>query len=318
MKRLPLLFFPIVLIAVDVSNAGPPITSLAFSPDLQSVVACSQSGVTVYAWPGLTPIKQIESSSPNLHDLAFSPGGDRLAVAGGTPAEDGTVEIISWPGGKSLKRLTGHFDSVMSVCWLDESTLASAGMDHDVLIWNVNSGEKVQTLKGHSRGVTSVAYIARQGVLVTAGLDQSLRVWNPVSGDLIRSLSIHVKPVSSVRFRPGMTGLPMIASASDDMTVRFWQPTIGRMVRFARLPSQPRDIQWMPDGTQILACCNDGHVYLVDPETVQVRQDLGALDGWAYAIAVHPVDNDILVGGGDGILLRLANPTRGRAAEHTP
>lgn len=304
MNRLLLVIFLFASLAK--ANAGqPPITAVLFSPGAQTVVACSQSGVTVYSWPDLEPVKQIATSAPNLHDLAFSPSGDRLAIAGGTPADDGTVEIISWPEGESLHRLNGHFDSVMSVCWLDESTLASASLDHDVIIWNVANGEKLRTLKGHSRGVTSVEYLKEQQILVSAGLDQSLRVWAPSSGELIRSLAIHVKPVSSVRLRPLAAGLPMVASASDDKTVRFWQPTIGRMVRFARLPTPPREIQWSPDGAHVVACCDDGHVYVINPDTVEVVREFATLNHWASTLAVHPIDSSVLVGGSDGKMERI-------------
>ena len=99
----------------------------------------------------------------------------------------------------------------------------------------------------------------------------------------------------------------MVASASVDKTVRFWQPTIGRMVRFARLEAQPLDIDWLPDGSRIAACCANGRVYLIDPETAEVTKEISAIEGWAYALAVHPSDGSLLVGGSSGRLKRI-NP----------
>ena len=212
MPKLLLLFlFSGWLIVGVCPAADPPITCVAFAPDAKSVVACSQGGVAVYSWPDLTPHSTLKTSSPNIHDLAFSPGGDRLAVAGGTPAEDGTVEILSWPEGESLGLLNGHSDSVMDVCWIDQTTLASASLDHNVMIWNIENGKIIRTLKGHSRGVTALDYLGGQGILVSAGIDQSLRVWDLKSGELVRSLAIHIKPVNSVLLRPANEGLPMIA-----------------------------------------------------------------------------------------------------------
>jgi WD40 repeat protein len=125
----------------------------------------------------------------------------------------------------------------------------------------------------------------------------------------VRSLAIHIKPVNSVLLRPANEGLPMIASASDDRSVRFWQPTIGRMVRFARLPSPPRDISWVPDGTRIVACCNNGHVYVIDPDTVEVVADIAVTDDWAYTLAVHPSGGSLVIGGVDGSIKRLELPS---------
>ena len=61
----------------------PPVTSVAFAPDGKSVDACSQAGLTIYSWPELQPQRKFETSISNLHDIAFSPSGNRLAVAGG-------------------------------------------------------------------------------------------------------------------------------------------------------------------------------------------------------------------------------------------
>ena len=89
MKHTLILFcFWAGFVATTVDAAKPPITSVAFAPDGNSVVACSQAGLHVYSWPKLKLRKTIEVAAPNLHDVVFSPGGDRLAVAGGAPAEE--------------------------------------------------------------------------------------------------------------------------------------------------------------------------------------------------------------------------------------
>jgi len=284
--------------------AEPPITSVAFAPDGKTVVACSQVGLQVYSWPELKRQQTIKATAVNLHDVAFSPAGDRLAVGGGTPSEDGSVEIFSWPAGKSLAVLDGHDNSVMGLAWLSESLLAAASLDHSVILWNTTTGSPGRRLEGHSRGVSSLCFLKKQNILVSTGIDRSLRVWKPGTGELIRSLSIHTRRVHNLALRPGVEGLPMVASVSDDRTVRLWQPTIGRMVRFARLESRPLDAEWLPDGSRVVVACTDGHLRVVDPVTVKVTRDIAALDGWAYSVAVHPTDGSVLVGGQDGQLRR--------------
>ena len=284
--------------------ADPPITSIAFARGGKSVVTCSQSGLQVSSWPELKRQRTFPASAVNLHDIAFSPAGDRLAVGGGIPAEEGSVEIFSWPAGKSLKILDGHENSVMGLAWLNESTLATASLDHSVILWNTRTGSRSRRLKGHSRGVSSICFLGKENLLVSTGVDQSLRVWKAGSGELVRSLNIHTRPVHDLALRPGGQGLPMVASVSDDRSVRLWQPTIGRMVRFARLASKPLDAEWLPDGSRIVVACTDGHVRVVHPLTVKVTHDIAAVKGWAYSLAVHPTDGSVLVGGQDGQLNR--------------
>ena len=91
------------------------------------------------------------------------------------------------------------------------------------------------------------------------------------------------------------------------LTVRLWQPTIGRMVRFTRVDAAPLAICWLPNGTQLVVSCTDGHVRWIDPDDARIIKNQPALDGWAYAIAAHPTDGSLAVGGRNGQLVRLAD-----------
>ena len=127
------------------------------------------------------------------------------------------------------------------------------------------------------------------------------------SGTLIRTMNQHTKPVNALELRPVRDGLPMVASAARDRTIRFWQPTIGRMVRYIRLDSEPLNIAWTNDGDRVLATCVDGRVRIIDPVEVTVTQDLPAINGWAYALAMHPHDRSAAIGGINGQIWRIEN-----------
>lgn len=283
----------------------PPITSLAFSHDGKYVVACSQAGLYVYDFPTLNGQRTIEVSARNIHDLAFSPDGDRLAVGGGNPATEGIIEIFSWQEGKSLRTLRGHRDSVTAVAWRDASSLASASLDRRVILWDLPTETPIQQLEGHSRGVSSLCFLDDKETLVSTGVDQSVRVWDLTSGTLIRNMNNHTLPVHDVALRPNTSGLPMIVSAGDDQTVRFWQPTIGRMVKFARLNAAPLNVAWLNNDAGIVATCADGAIRFVDPDSVEVTGEIQVIDGWAYSLAVHPTDGSVVVGGSNAQVRRI-------------
>lgn len=283
----------------------PPITSLVFSPDGKSVVACSQAGLQVYDWPALNLQKIIKVQANNIHDLAFSPDGDQLAVGGGNPATEGIIEIFSWPEGKSLRVLKKHHDSVTAVAWRDALSLASASLDRRVILWDLRTGTPFQDLKGHSKGVSSLCFLNDKEILVSTGIDQSVRVWDLTSGELIRSMNNHTLPVHDLALRPGEAALPVIVSVGDDRTVRFWQPTIGRMVKFARLKVAPLDVVWLNDGSKVVASCADGAIRIIDPDLVEVTNEIPALNGWAYSLTVHPTDGSIIIGGQNGQIKRV-------------
>ena len=308
MRHLLLVFA--VLFATPLSAAEPPVTAICFAPDGKSLVAASQAGLSIRNWPELNVAAKpgsFETGLANIRDLAFSPNGKHLAVAGGTPAEAGVVEVFSWPDGKRLSELQGHSDSVSGVAWIDDGSLAAASLDHEVSVWDLGEADLRRKLKGHSRGVTTIAVVRQQDkvTLVTAGLDQNLRVWELATGRQIRSLKNHTREVHQLAVRPATEGLPMVASISRDHTVRLWQPTIGRMVRFARLESPPLAVAWLPDGSLVAVTSTDGAVRLVDPDTAKVVRKMPALHGWAYSLAAHPEDGSLAVGGRNGALMRV-------------
>jgi len=306
---LPFALVGTLLTSLVVVADKPPITALAFTPEAKHVVAVSQSGIQVFTWPALDHQRTIRAATSNLHCLAFSPNKRHLAVGGGAPSEDGVVEVFSWPKGEPVASFDSHNDSVRSVIWQDDVNLLSGSIDRDIKLWHLEKETNpVSTLKGHSRSVDALCLVKNGKTLVSSGVDQSLRVWDIESGTLIRSLNQHTKPVNALRLRPARDGLPMVASAARDRTIRFWQPTIGRMVRYIRLESEPLNIAWTDNGDLILATCVDGHLRVIDPVEVTVTQDLPAIDEWAYAIAMHPKDRSVAVGGSNGQIRRIALP----------
>jgi len=138
-------------------------------------------------------------------------------------------------------------------------------------------------LKAHSGGVTSLATFPEHKLLISGGLDNSLRVWDTDDYTLQRSLNQHIQPVTDLVPLLPVVGLPLIASASNDRTVRFWQPSLGRMVRFIKLPSKPQAITWLAEN-QLGAACSDGMLYVVDTLNVEVVVTRQLKIGWCYDI----------------------------------
>ena len=299
----------IALLALQAGNA-PPITSIAFTPDGQAIVTGSQSGVEVRSWPDLTHLHDLETTLANVHDIAFSPSGDLLAVCGGEPGVQGQTEFYEWPKRKRIHVWKGHDDLVYSVAWSSNShLLTAASADRQVSLNNITQSNDSYVIKskmfldGHSRSVTAVTILPNDSFILSAGIDQSLRLRRASDGKLLRTLDQHTAAVNALAVRPKTDPTrPMVASASTDRTIRLWQPTIGRLVRFAKLPVEPLAIAWTPSGDRLLAACQDGKLRVVDPDTVEIIAEHSAIDGWAYSLASSPSGKHALVGGAGGQL----------------
>jgi WD40 repeat protein len=270
------------------SSAAPPVTALVLSPDGKFVVAGSQAGLRIYDRSNLKESRSLPTKLAHIHDLAFSPKGDSLAAAGGSPGEAGIVEVFMWPEGKLRFRSQLHTDLVYGIDWdADGTNLATAGYDQLVLIVEAASGKRLRQLKGHSRGVLDVCFLPDGKTLVSAGADQSVRVWETATGRAVRSLDNHTAPVHELALRSGDPDAPpMVASISEDRTVRFWQPTLGRMVRFARFKAQPVAAQWTRDGKSLVVAFADRSVRRIDPDTARVVSEVSTGAERPYSLAV--------------------------------
>jgi len=88
---------------------------------------------------------------------------------------------------KAARRYQGHSDFVKAVlvCNVDsKEILVSASADASIIVWDIATGEKLHTLKGHRRGILALALdpVERQPgtdfiTLISAGTDREIRRW---------------------------------------------------------------------------------------------------------------------------------------------
>ncbi|MEO0803827.1 MAG: hypothetical protein AAFY57_16340, partial [Cyanobacteria bacterium J06642_2] len=71
----------------------------------------------------------------------------------------------------------GHTDWVRGVALTEDGRAVSASDDSTLRVWDLDSGETLQTLTGHTGPVLGVA-LTEDGRAVSASDDSTLRVWD--------------------------------------------------------------------------------------------------------------------------------------------
>jgi len=285
-------------------NHAPHVTAVAFSPSGDQIIVGSQAGVSIRDAATGATVRAIATELDNVHDLRFSPDGRVIAIAGGTPGESGAVELVQWPSGRLRERIEKHDDVVYQVDFArDGSRWVAASADEVCTVYEMGSDRPSARFTKHSRAVLAVTMLPDGETAVSASRDETLRVWDTKTGNSLRTLHNHSRDVHALALQPDGGSLPVVASASADGTVRFWQPTIGRMVRFARIASEPLTIDWVANGTKLVAGCRDGKARLVDPVTVKIVETIDVSEGRLFAMDVDPTsDGRVVIGGTRGLM----------------
>ena len=109
---------------------------------------------------------------------------------------------------------------------LDAKTFASSGMDKKIKIWNIEHGNCILTLEGHTGPVHSISLSQDGKLLLSGGQDPLLRIWSLDPSDFdtmgreIASYRKHRDWVRTVHLNSD----GRILSGSDDGVLKFWDP----------------------------------------------------------------------------------------------
>ena len=210
-----------------------------------------------------------------IDDIAFSPGGQYLAVASGIG-----VWIYEVATSRALM-LISTASSVRSVEFSpDGATLASGAWDGTVKLWDVATGEIIATLEGHGGGVQSVSFSPDGATLASGAGDATVKLWDVATGEPIATLEEHWDVVQSVSFSPD--GATLASSGAWDGTVKLWDVASREII--TTLEGHGGAVwsaSFSPDGATLAWGTWDGTVKLWD---VASREIITTLEGHADAV----------------------------------
>ncbi len=146
-----------------------------------------------------------------------------------------------------------HPFPLLTITWSpDGRRIASAGISHEVWIWDATSGRTLTILHQPAPGVQMVAWSPDGTRLAAAGEDGVISLWDTATGELLLKYGLHRKRVSVLAWSPdGM----LIASSSEDTALQIWKAATGERVFFRRHgyykdfgDEDANALAWAPDG----------------------------------------------------------------------
>ncbi len=283
-----------------------PISCIVITANGRQLVESSQAAIRVRETETLNVTAECVPQADKIHDVQFAPDEKSVAVVGGNVGEFAVVTLYSWPGMHEVWRQQFAEDVVYSASFsTDGKTIAVAGHDHNIYLMDSSDGKTTATLAGHSKPVIDAIFL-NADLLVSCSRDQTIRVWNMNTKQIVRSLNNHTRAVTDVALRPDVEGsLPLMVSGGEDRTIRFWQPTIGRMVKFKRIASPANFVVFSPDPRFAVAGCRDGAVRVINVSTLESRAVPTGVDGWVNCLVMLPNSQVAIVGGSDGSVRRV-------------
>ena len=298
-------------------NAGSGVFSITYSPDGRTLASGSMDGkVRIWDTESGKYLATLQGHTHEVQSVVYSPDGKTLASGG----NDGTVRIWDIESGECLKTLVEQSvdssrhermhgmsrhavihsrvsrddrklaEKVYSVAYSpDGKTLVAGSSDKMVRIWDIESGECLTKLVGHTGTVNSVVYSPDGQTLATGSDDNTVRIWDVQSWQVIKEFVGHSRGVTSVSYSPdGQT----LATGSADNTVRVWDVRSGRVLTTLPHDSWVTSVIYLSDGATLASGGKDNRVRVWDVKSGKCLATLEGHTNWVMSIAYSPEWDD--------------------------
>ena len=204
--------------------------------------------VRLFTLPGAL-LRVLAPGSDIVHDVAWSPTGDRIAVA----SSDATVRIFDAESGSLVRTIPGHRDWVLAVAWSpDGSRIATGSRDRTAKVFECSSGALLTTYGRHDAPVRGILFHPEGEEMISVSDAQKWDRWKIAAAAHLRDTHLGGEVFALVAageffVAPSATGKVHLFKLEDGEKVREYDSGTGRRV-ISVAASAPADL--VAAGTQ--------------------------------------------------------------------
>ena len=183
--------------------AQPVITSLAWSPDNQSLAVAGNGEVFWFAVTNFTRRARLLGAGVRVESIQYSPDGKTLAVAGGTPSRFGELQWWDSVSGLLVRSIQVGRDSLLSVSWSpDNRRVAVGGADKMVRVFTVAEGRELFHFDQHSDWVFGACFTLDGRSVISASRDRTMKLIDATDGRMLDEICRPNEPLIGVVRHP--------------------------------------------------------------------------------------------------------------------
>lgn len=107
------------------------------------------------------------------------------------------ISLTFWSQEDGFVVQSGHSSEVTLLEFSHKGDIfASAGMDHNIILWELESGKQLRTLSGHRAEINTLVFLPGDSILGSCSNDSTVRFWNTFTGELIGSTKTTFLPTA--------------------------------------------------------------------------------------------------------------------------
>ncbi len=214
--------------------------------------------------------------------------------------------------------LAGHDGAVLALAFSpDGHSLASAGSDQVICLWDLSQRRPRLRLTGHSAAVTAVAFSPDGRRLASGSLDGTVRLWDPADGRMLREITGHRGEVFTVAFHPLRPELAVGTRLSRQPTeageIQVWNVETGRALRsLTGHHGAVNCVAFSPDGQLLASASEDQTIVLWNDHDGKPAHTLSLAQAGAPARTANRMlrFRDVKTGQESSLLLHVSSAQR--------